>query len=123
MARESYFATPPADGAEEFGLAREPLLSGTLNSCPSHLAERIALLDDPASAHAPKSFSLQAIQARPSGPAGTMFLWSIEAEADTLGDPFAPSARRTPSAGLVLTRPPGEYSLDWFGVAVTAPIH
>jgi hypothetical protein len=60
---------------------------------------------------------------RPSaaGPTGTMFLWSMN-PAGSEGDAPSRGARPT-SAGVVLTRPPGDYSLDWVGVAVSASIH
>jgi hypothetical protein len=60
------------------------------------------------------------LRRRPTAPVGTMFLWSVgPAGAEGLST----AARQSPSAGVVLTRPPGDYSLDWVGVAISAPIH
>jgi hypothetical protein len=66
-------------------------------------------------------FSLAALRRRPTAPTGTMFLWSLSPPA--ADEDVAPVARRSASAGVVLSRPPGDYSLDWVGVAVSAPIH
>ncbi len=64
-------------------------------------------------------------RARPATPSGTMYLWSFAASAAEAAGNSALGARPapSPSAGFVLTRPPGVYSIDWVGVAVTAPIH
>ena len=62
---------------------------------------------------------------RPLAPRGTMFIWSVAGAQPETASSFASAVRRNrgPSAGVVLTRPPGDYSLDWVGVAVTAPLH
>ncbi len=62
---------------------------------------------------------------RPLAPAGTMYLWSFESSASAATEPHGAGERWAPStsAGFVLTRPPGAYSEDWVGVAVTAPLH
>ncbi len=55
-------------------------------------------------------------------PQGTMFLWRVDPTVSR--DGFAArDARQNPSAGVVLTRPPGDYSLDWVCVAVSGAIH
>jgi hypothetical protein len=59
---------------------------------------------------------------RASGPSGTMFLMSLEQFTEE-SQQQAARQRSGASAGVVLSRPPGEYSLDWFGVAISAPIH
>ncbi len=60
---------------------------------------------------------------RASGPAGTMFLMSVEQFAAQPQEASSREQRPGASAGVVLSRPPGDYSLDWFGVAISAPIH
>lgn len=62
--------------------------------------------------------SINALPRRPVAPSGTMYLWSTSTETR------APQGHSTvgTSAGVVLTRPPGVYSIDWVGIAVTAPI-
>jgi hypothetical protein len=62
--------------------------------------------------------SMSPLPQRPVAPSGTMYLWSTSSETR------APQGHSTvgTSAGVVLTRPPGAYSIDWVGFAVTAPI-
>ena len=66
---------------------------------------------------------VSSIGRRPMAPSGTMFLWSFDSVMAGGHDSQLPAGRSGPSAGFVLTRPPGDYSLDWVGVAVAAPIH
>ncbi len=61
---------------------------------------------------------LRTLRPRPIAPRGTMFLWSMRPETDEPTSAFSPPR---PSAGFVLSRPPGIYSLDWVGFAITAP--
>jgi hypothetical protein len=62
--------------------------------------------------------SISVLPRRPVAPSGTMYLWSTTTEARAAQGHEAAGT----SAGVVLTRPPGVYSIDWVGIAVTAPI-
>jgi hypothetical protein len=55
---------------------------------------------------------------RPVAPSGTMYLWSTTSETRAAQGHSTAGT----SAGVVLTRPPGVYSIDWIGIAVTAPV-
>lgn len=55
-------------------------------------------------------------------PQGTMYLWRLDPTLDR-GGPTLRNAPQSPTAGVVLTRPPGDYSLDWVGVAVSGAIY
>jgi hypothetical protein len=82
---------------------------------PSPLAAQRADWCGPLTTVAPKR--------RASAPTGTMFLMSVEQFAAPPPESSSREQRPGASAGFVLSRPPGDYSLDWFGVAISAPIH
>jgi hypothetical protein len=58
-------------------------------------------------------------------PPGTMFILKFGGSLDgepIVRPPRAPDVWHSPRAGLVLSRPPGEYSQDWIGVAISAGV-
>ena len=71
--------------------------------------------------------SLSATGRSSDAPPGTMFIWNFVRQVSLVDGPPVDShtleTHPGPSAGFVLSRPGGYYSLDWVGFAVSQPIH
>ncbi|MGD9720491.1 MAG: hypothetical protein AB7O59_21975 [Pirellulales bacterium] len=118
VARNSFVSTPPDPPIQDVTLPVSPRCMPLLPAMLPGGGPLGSLRGDVLSP-VDSRWSLVPARAQPIAPTGTMYLWNMVR--GTAGSD-APHARTNPSAGVVLTRPPGVYSLDWVGIAITAPL-
>ena len=120
FARRPFLGFPPnLDDGANYGIER--CVARDELHCPvkSIFASPCQAVAAPDASAPYERLKLEAIRPRPVVPSGTMFLWSVRPD---VPEPVREFMSTTPSAGFVLSRPPGVYSLDWVGVAITAPV-
>jgi hypothetical protein len=114
---------PAVVEAREFGLDRRDMQPSHLGWEMPRCAELFYLTPRAGAEPTNTLLLMSSKRARPAPPSGSMYLWSFAASATEAADNPGTGTRPSAAAGFVLTRPPGLYSIDWIGVAITAPIH